>query len=96
MNKVEVVAPGPLQRQARGRGQADQGLDSGAQHLLNQLKAATAGNDRRAASQIDVLPYQRPDQFIEGVVSANVFAAHQQLALAVHINSRVHGAAVLA
>ena len=47
-------------------------------------------------SEIDVLAYQCTDQFIEGVMSANVFAAHQQLALAVHINSRVHGAAVLA
>jgi hypothetical protein len=39
---------------------------------------------------------QRADQFIEGVVSTDVFAAQQQLALVVHEHCRMHRAAVLA
>lgn len=64
--------------------------------FLNQFQAATAGDDCRAAGQVDVLPHQRADQFIQGVVPADVFAAQQQLALAIHINGSVYGTAVLA
>ncbi len=87
---------GPLHREARGRRQADQGLDAGPQDFLDQFEAATAGDDRHAAGHRDLLPDQRADQLVEGVVPANVFATQQQFALGVHEQRGVDCAAVLA
>ncbi|MNJ68322.1 hypothetical protein D3C77_645590 [compost metagenome] len=96
VNKVEVVLARPLQGKAGGRRQADQGLDTGTQHFLDQLQAAAAGDDGQATLAVDALAQQGTDQLVEGVVPADVFAAEQQLAMAVHEQRRMHGAAVLA
>ncbi|MCY1394312.1 hypothetical protein D9M71_92280 [compost metagenome] len=85
----------PLQRKPSGRGQADQGLDAGAQHFLDQLQAAAAGNDGNATGEGDLLANQRADQLVQGVVPADIFAAQQQLALIVHEQRRVDCPAML-
>ncbi|MNP16021.1 hypothetical protein D3C76_1083990 [compost metagenome] len=85
-----------MQGKAGGRRQADQGLDAGTQYFLDQLQAAAAGDDGQATLGVDALPQQGADQFVEGVVPADVFAAEQQFAVAVHEQRRMHRAAVLA
>lgn len=95
VDEVEVVPARPLQGQAGGRRQADQGLDARAQNFLNQFQAAAAGNNRQAAVGRNLLADQRANQFIQSVMPTDVFATHQQFALAIHKHCRMHGTAVL-
>ena len=78
------------------RDRADQGLDAGAQDFLDQFEAAAAGDNRQPASGRDLLADQSADQFVEGVVPADIFAAEQQLTFVIHEHRGMHRTAMLA
>ena len=93
VDQVQVVPARPLHGECRGGREADQGAEAGTHRLVDEFQAAAAGDHGETGARVKLVPQDGADEFVEGVVAADVFAAQRQFAAGVDEERGVQGAA---